>query len=81
MKGNAAFCAVLSVALPLRAQTTYIAYTIPPGTPGNQAMPGLSVGNDFQVIAPITISQLGVFDSGANGIQDGGTLTVLTTRS
>ncbi len=68
--------AIVSLALQAEAQTSFIAYTIPNGTVGNQAMPGLSVGNDFQVISPITISRLGVFDSGGGGIQDGAVLTV-----
>lgn len=78
LKGSAVFLfrAILSLALPVGAQTTFIAYTIPQGTAGNQAIPDLSVGNDFQVVSPVTISQLGVFDSGGNGIQDGGVLTV-----
>lgn len=55
---------------------SYIAYDVPWGTLGNQGIPGLGVGNDFAVVQPITISQLGVFVSGTNGIQDGTVLTV-----
>jgi hypothetical protein len=54
----------------------YIAYDVPSGTVGNQGIVGLGVGNDFAVVQPITISQLGVFVSGTNGIQDGTVLTV-----
>ena len=64
------------IASPSWGQTSYRAYDIPSGTVGNHATVGLEVGDDFQVINPITISQLGVFNSGANGIQGGATLTV-----
>jgi hypothetical protein len=59
----------------LRAQT--IAYDVPKGTTGNLAVPEFGVGNDFKVLSPIVISQLGVFDSGGNGIQGGMVLTVV----
>lgn len=54
----------------------YIAYDVPYGTPGNQALDGLVVGNDFRVVNPITISSLGVFSSGTNGIQGSTVLAV-----
>lgn len=66
-----------ALALAGRAQSpNYIAYDVPYGTVGNQAVPGLGVGNDFRVVQPITISQLGVFVSGTNGIQGSTVLTV-----
>ena len=71
--------AVLSLALwpaVLTAQTTFTAYDVPFGTIGNQALPGLGVGGDFRVLSPITVSQLGVFSSGTNGIQGSAQLTV-----
>lgn len=55
---------------------SYMAYQIPAGTVGNHATPGLEIGDDFRVINPMTITQLGVFNSGANGIQGGASLTV-----
>jgi hypothetical protein len=58
------------------AGQTFTAYDVPAGTVGNQAIPGISVGNDFRVIRPITITELGVFDSGTNGIQGSTVLTV-----
>jgi len=58
----------------LQAQT--IAYDAPKGTLGNEAVPNLVVGNDFDVESPVTISQLGVFNSGGNGIQGSSELTV-----
>jgi len=60
--------------VPLHAQT--MAYNVPAGTVGNRGAGGTSVGDDFEVISPVTISQLGVFDSGTNGIMGGATLTV-----
>jgi len=66
----------LFTALPLAAQNATIAYDVPPGVVGNQAIAGLGVGNDFNVIYPITVSELGVFNSGTNGIQGTAELTV-----
>ncbi|MEX2186307.1 MAG: lamin tail domain-containing protein [Pirellulales bacterium] len=43
------------------------AFTVTPGAIGNQEFGG-SLGMDFEVSAPITVTQLGVFDSGANGL-------------
>jgi VCBS repeat-containing protein len=42
-------------------------YIVPGGTNGNQNFGG-SIGMDFDVAEPITISELGVFDSGSNGL-------------
>jgi len=47
------------------------AYIVPSGTIGNQTLPvsqTQSMGNDFDVVSPITISSLGVFDSGGDGL-------------
>jgi len=52
------------------------AYNVQPGTVGNEAVPRLGVGNDFRVVTPIAITQLGVFNSGANGIQGSAVLAV-----
>ena len=59
---------------PLRAQ--YIAYEVPDGTLGNHGLSGIGVGNDFQVNQPITITELGVFANGTNGLAGGTELTV-----
>jgi hypothetical protein len=67
---------LLFIVVSLQAQTPIIGYSVPKGIAGNQAIPGLGVGNDFQVRSPVTISQLGVFNSGNNGIQGGTVLTV-----
>ena len=42
-------------------------YLVPAGTIGNQAYNG-SLGIDFNVNTPIVVTQLGVFDSGSNGL-------------
>jgi hypothetical protein len=60
----------------LQGQTRYIAYEVPYGTLGNQAIAGLGVGNDFCVVRPIQVWQLGVFTSGTNGIVGSTVLTV-----
>jgi hypothetical protein len=44
-----------------------IAYQIPAGTSGNQAV-GASLGMDFVVTRPITVHTLGAFDDSSNGM-------------
>ena len=58
----------LTLALPgaLRAQTI-IAYDVPVGATSNQFIPN-PLGMDFDVITPIVIFSLGVFDSGQDGL-------------
>ncbi len=50
-----------------------IAYDIPTVRTGNNVYPG-SIGMDFNVISTISVTELGVFDSGGDGIH--GTLSV-----
>jgi PEP-CTERM motif len=50
----------------LAASAGTIAYDIGAGTIGNQTYTG-SLGLDFNVVGPISITQLGTFDSGADG--------------
>jgi hypothetical protein len=45
-----------------------VAYNVPFGTPGNQTFTG-ALGMDFNVISPIVITQLGVFDDNTDGLQ------------
>ncbi len=47
-----------------------IAYVVPDGTVGEQAFGG-ALGMDFDVTSPVQISQLGVFDSGQDGLARG----------
>jgi hypothetical protein len=61
------------VALGSTAQA-FIAYNVPGPSTGNQSWTG-SLGMDFDVNAPITVTSLGVYDSGQNGIS--GTLYVV----
>jgi hypothetical protein len=49
-------------------QAQVIAYVVSAGTLGNQDVAGAAQGMDFDVNAPITITRLGVFDSGSNGL-------------
>ncbi|MFN0130351.1 MAG: lamin tail domain-containing protein [Verrucomicrobiales bacterium] len=49
------------------ANAPVIAYRVPAGTVGNQAYTG-SLGHDFEVLSPIVVTRLGVFDSGSNGL-------------
>lgn len=44
-----------------------IAYIVPQGTAGNQAFGG-ALGMDFDVLAPIDVTRLGVFDDGSDGL-------------
>ena len=55
--------------LELRGQGRTAAYDVPVATNGNQAVKGLVVGNDFYVLQPITVWELGVFDHQGDGIQ------------
>jgi hypothetical protein len=46
-----------------------VAYQVPAGVVGNQSdAAGASFGMDFQVNSAVTVSELGVFDSGQNGL-------------
>jgi hypothetical protein len=63
----AAACALFmfTAVAPLGAAT--IAYQIPAGTVGNQDFFG-PLGMDFDVLADVSVSRLGVFDSGSDGL-------------
>ncbi|ADB17731.1 autotransporter-associated beta strand repeat protein [Pirellula staleyi DSM 6068] len=56
-----------------RSMMATIPYIVPQGTVGNQPFTG-SLGMDFDVTAPITVTNLGAFDSGSDGIN--GTINV-----
>lgn len=45
-----------------------IAYAVAEGTEGNQAFGG-AAGNDFDVVRPIRVTRLGVFDDGSDGLK------------
>jgi hypothetical protein len=45
-----------------------VAYQVPRGTVGIQDNFGGNLGLDFNVNSPVTVTELGVFDSGANGL-------------
>ena len=50
-------------------QDRFIAYQVPEGLTGNQDILGTtSIGMDFDVNLDVTVTRLGVFDSGANGL-------------
>lgn len=71
-RGWAAWLAALTVAaagglMEPQAQETVIAYEVPAGTVGNQTFGGV-LGMDFDVVNPIVITRLGVFDSGSDGL-------------
>jgi hypothetical protein len=57
---------VASLPPSLRAQV--IAYSVTSGTVGNQDVGGEALGLDFDVNSAIIVNQLGVFDSGSNGL-------------
>ena len=60
------------------ADATITAFHVPAGVTGNQSYNG-SLGMDFDVISPILVTRLGVFDSGANGLS--ATLTAQLWRT
>ena len=51
-----------------QARAGFIAYDVAAGTVGNQNVFGEALGLDFDVNAAIRITQLGVFDSGGDGL-------------
>jgi hypothetical protein len=55
-----------------------IACLVPAGTVGQQNYNG-SLGHDFEVLTPVVVTRLGVFDSGSNGLSN--TLTAQLWRS
>jgi hypothetical protein len=58
--------AILDSDLPV-SQGSTIAYRIPEGTRGTQTSSS-SLGMDFDVVAPVRITHLGVFDDGSDGL-------------
>jgi hypothetical protein len=62
----AALLVVSSLSIVAAAGGT-IAYVVPAGTVGNQDFEG-ALGMDFDVLKPITVTELGVFDSGSDGL-------------
>jgi hypothetical protein len=56
------------VTLPPTIHAQVIAYRVTAGTVGNQDAFGSALGMDFNVITPIVVTRLGVFDSGSNGL-------------
>jgi hypothetical protein len=62
------FCAIQNFST---NRLNHAAYIVPAGTVGNQQIPAdqaQSMGNDFDVNRTITITALGVFDSGGDGL-------------
>ena len=55
-----------------------LAYSVPAATVGGQNYPD-GLGMDFDVIAPIVVTKLGVFDSGGNGINNSVTVQLYRT--
>jgi hypothetical protein len=51
-----------------QARAGYIAFDVAAGTVGNQNVFGEALGLDFDVNSAITITRLGVFDSGGDGL-------------
>src|SRR5207302_8161297 len=45
-----------------------VAYIVPAGLAGNQALAGGAVGMDFDVARPIKVTKLGVFDDSSDGL-------------
>jgi hypothetical protein len=70
--------ATSSVAITV-TRTRFVAYVVPPGTVGAQAV-GNSLGMDFEVRTQIVVSALGMFDSGSDGVLSNATLTAQIWR-
>jgi hypothetical protein len=58
------------------ATITYYAYQNVDGQDGNQTY-GNSIGHEFDAVAPVTVTQLGVFDDSGDGISGATTLTAV----
>ncbi len=72
-----ASCIALLCVSHLHGQVKYSAWDLPAVTKGNHKLEdGLGIGNDFEVLAPVTIWSVGVFDDGGDGIQGGTVLKV-----
>src|SRR5262249_31768438 len=56
------------------SRSRYIAYVVPAGTVGARGVIN-GLGMDFDVVTPILVTALGVFDSGGNGIASDSTMT------
>ena len=59
------------------ARTTILAYSVPAEMVGTQSYTS-GLGMDFDVLSPVVVTKLGVFDSGGNGLSS--TLTVQLFR-
>ena len=73
---STAQCAALALLLAGLAQPATaltVAFDVPLGTVGNQSFGGV-LAMDFEVLSPVTVLELGAFDSGSDGIS--GTVTV-----
>jgi hypothetical protein len=53
--------------LTAEAREPGIAYNVPAGTVGNQSFGG-ALGMDFNVVVPVTVTRLGVFDDSSDGL-------------
>ncbi len=64
--GLLGFCLLVTMAG--RGAERIIAYAVDAGSVGNQDFSG-SLGMDFEVVNPILVTRLGVFDDGSDGLQ------------
>jgi hypothetical protein len=67
-------------AAPAGAVVNAVAYIVPSGTAGSQAWTG-DLGMDFDVVNTITITDLGVFDDGSDGLNNVITASVYDRNS
>ena len=58
---------MLVILLPTQAMAGFVAYNVDSGAVGTQEF-GASLGLDFIVNEPILVTQLGIFDSGSDGL-------------
>jgi hypothetical protein len=61
----------------VHAQDRHAAWQLPAVGVGNHLTTNeYGILNDFEVVRPVTIFSLGMFDSGGDGVQGAGTITV-----
>src|SRR5262245_7462526 len=71
----------LCLATALHAQTSYRAWDLSAATRGNEESVAYLIANDFRVIRPITIHELGMFDSGGDGVAGNAVITIQLCES
>src|ERR1041385_434555 len=72
---------ILGTATGARAQSELIAVDAPAVGTGNEPSGSYPICNDFRVLRPVVISQLGMFDSGGDGVVGSAVITIQLSES